>query len=350
MKAGIFLGVFSVEQGKERIRLWQIITVTFFCLFLYELLSTLLWWNVVNSDSRDVVDDFRKTLPAVQRSHDKFYNDNDLYQFQMSLHTTKHSVTVSEVGTEVFHSREIPNPIYDSLPESFKSYFTDTQSRAKYYTSRVRIQFGSFGEVFDVAAKLRLEFTDQRGAVTCNDDACASNGTRVNVVSNGYTNMYQMRFDEPGHVALDRVAKVVIYLYFKDHSSDIIYVDQEPATHYPSWRISHMRTHFEPWWAGDSQLALNSAPKQDDASRKLYPPDTDELDVLIELRDVNQPYPDYPKFANKSQILVALLLGLAGIICLLYYGYLSYTIRLNAALNNNRPPPFFAGMRKFRGW
>ena len=63
-----------------------------------------------------------------------------------------------------------------------------------------------------------------------------------------------------------------------------------------------------------------SAPKQDDASRKLYPPDTDELDVLIELRDVNQPYPDYPKFANKSQILVALLLGLAGIICLLYYG------------------------------
>jgi hypothetical protein len=30
--------------------------------------------------------------------------------------------------------------------------------------------------------------------------------------------------------------------------------------------------------------------------------------------------------------------------------YFSYLIRLNANLNNNLPPPFFEGMRKFRGW
>ena len=30
--------------------------------------------------------------------------------------------------------------------------------------------------------------------------------------------------------------------------------------------------------------------------------------------------------------------------------YFSYLIRLNVNLNNNLPPPFFEGMRKFRGW
>jgi hypothetical protein len=336
MKAGYFLGVFSVEQGRERIRLWQFITVMFFCVFLYELLSALLFWNVVNSDSRDIVDDFRRTLPAVQRSHDKFYNDADLYQFRMFLATPRQKVEVSTIETETFHSTDIPNPTFASLPESFKTYLSDTSSKAKYYSSKVPLQFGTFGGELNLTAELQIEFTDRRGAITALE--------RVDVISNAYSKLYRLRIEGgAGKMQIERLAKVEVYLYYDDEASQILYIDEEPQVHHPSWRISHIRTTFEAWWEGGISSLTSTL-----ASGNI--PTSDELNVLIELRDVNQPYPDYPRFTGKSQILIALLLGLIGVICLIYYGYLSYTIRLNSALNNNRPPPFFAGMRKFRGW
>jgi hypothetical protein len=44
-----------------------------------QLTETLLFWNVVDTDARDIVDDFRLTLPATQAAHDRFAADNDLY-------------------------------------------------------------------------------------------------------------------------------------------------------------------------------------------------------------------------------------------------------------------------------
>jgi hypothetical protein len=74
-----------------------------------QLIETLLFWNVVDTDSRDIVDDFRLTLAATQAAHNRFMADNDLYDSLPSLcrlcmhksamHTSAHKLFQGEQRT-----------------------------------------------------------------------------------------------------------------------------------------------------------------------------------------------------------------------------------------------------------
>lgn len=295
------LNVYSKWQGNLRLRIFVLwlffVWVGFPVVFSNALLGT----NTADKDARDMIVDYRATRKGIQNHHDEF----SAAQFRLRI---SGSSAVLEGRTESGGLIEDPRaPFVDMANTNFRRFWEQTSS-----TRRARME-GDPETADEQRRGVVAIQIEERGS-----DLDETQFVRLMRTSTDY---------DTGTITISTLATAIARVYLFEGR----------------WFLLDIQTEYEESWSGPlagaaaqfASLARNGA------------------QVQVRVEDVAQATrPAYPQFTSGITglfVFPILLLGL-GILLLLIYVFFQYQIRRNSALNHGLPPPFFAGMRQFRGW
>lgn len=243
--------------------------------------------RVADSDTRDLLNDYRQTLRGIQAAHAAFPPAE-----LTSVSIGERTASLGAASVQTVSSLKDPRMQEAGL-------FSLSQTR---YTQRQ----------FDVQVLAAAPALDT--------DALA----RVSVLAGESVDVAWYEVRTSGGRSEVRVLDGVLVL--------LAQTDAGP------WRTLTVRPSYAPAWAGPAAEAPAAFAARERA-------------VRVRVQDVSMP-------ANRAipalSTVPALFGGVGMVLLALFlvcpFIYLCYIARRNYALNNDLPPPFFGGMRRFRGW